>query len=162
MVWVCPPHTSINLKWSVSPAKCSMAPSSLRAAAGSRNSSTNFISIPSDNRRRVEGVEFGRIGVAELLDGRQGQQCFGLVDLGHRESDVDQYPIVYFWHVVGEQPHADRALHSTDVDLRQIVCGIGDLNDPARNPKAHIGHLLSADSRQRIADEHVDDPGAAE
>src|SRR5882757_7803933 len=154
MVWVCPPHTSMNLKWSCKPswppAKCSMAPSSLRAAAGSRNSSTNFISVPSDNRRRVEGVEFGRIGVAELLDGRQGQQCFGLVDLGHRESDVDQYPVVSFGHVVGQQPHADGALHSTDVDLRQIVCGIGDLNDPARNPKAHIGALLSSWPIQQI------------
>src|SRR5271156_28599 len=170
MVWVCPPHTSMNLKWSGPlPAKCSMAASSLRAAAGSRNSSTNFIFVPLDNRRRVEGFNFGGVGLAQLLDSGQGEQCLGLVDLGHREPDMDQHPVVGLRHVAFQQPHADRALHTADVYLRQIVGGIGDLNDPTRNPKTHRRSLLSlyrarssADSRQRVADEHVDDPGAAE
>src|SRR6266545_3213098 len=99
MVWVCPPHTSMNLKWSGPvPARCSMATSSLRAAAGSRNSSTNFISAPSrsDDRRRVEGRDFGGVRVTELLDRGQGEQRLGFVDLGHREPDVHQYPVVAF------------------------------------------------------------------
>src|ERR1700722_4317588 len=145
MVWVCPPHTSMNLKWSEPlPAKCSMAASSLRAAAGSRNSSTNFIVASLDNRRRVEGLDFGGVGLAELLDSGQGQQRLGLVDLCHRESDMDQHPVVGLGHVAFQQPHADRALHTADVYLRQIVGGIGDLNDPTRNPKTHRRLLLSA------------------
>src|ERR1700757_3109270 len=155
MVWVCPPHTSMNLKWSWAsgpvPARCSMAPSSLRAAAGSRNSSTNFISVPpwpSNYGRRVEGFQLGRIGVAEFLDGGQGEQRLGLVDLGHREPDVHQYPVVGPGHVVLQEPHADRALHAAHVDLRQIVGGIGDFDDPTRNSKTHVACLpSSADPR---------------
>src|SRR6202161_3967804 len=144
MVWVWPPHTSMNLKWSGPlPAKCSMAASSLRAAAGSRNSSTNFMAVPLDDRRRVEGLDFGGVGLAELLDSSQGQQRLGLVDLGHRESDMDQHPVVGLRHVPFQQPHADRALYPADVYLGQIVCGIGDLNDPTRNSKTHKRSLPS-------------------
>src|SRR5271156_5320679 len=141
MVWVCPPHTSMNLKWSGPvPARCSMATSSLRAAAGSRNSSTNFIAVSpwSDDGRRVEGCYFGGVGLAQLLDGGQGEQRFDFVDLGHREPDVDKYPVVGLGHVRFQQSHADRALHTADVDLRQIGGRIGDLDDPSRNPKTHL------------------------
>src|SRR5450755_3180696 len=103
MVCVWPPHTSMNLKCSGPvPARCSIATSSLRAAAGSRNSSTNFICVPFglDNRRRVEGFYFGGVRLAELLDRGQGEQRLGLVDLGHREADVDQYPVVGLGHVI--------------------------------------------------------------
>src|ERR1700730_10228305 len=128
MVWVWPPHTSMNLKWSAPspvPAKCSIATTSLRAAAGSRNSSTNFMSFPapSDDRRRIEGFYFGGVGVAELLDGRQREQRFGLVDLGHR---------------VFQQPHRNGALHTVDVDLRQIIFSVGDLDDPPRDSQTHL------------------------
>src|ERR1700728_4918626 len=126
MVWVWPPHTSMNLKWSGPlPAKCSMAASSLRAAAGSRNSSTNFIIVPLHNRRRGEGFDFGGVGLTQLLDSGQGEQRLGLVDLGHREPDMDQYPVVGLRHIAFQQSHADRALHPADIDLRQIACGIG-------------------------------------
>src|SRR5271166_6688298 len=119
MVCVCPPHTSMNLNCPPSvPARRSMATSSLRAAAGSRNSSTNFIvRLLSDYGRRVEGFHFGGVGIAEFLDGGQGEQRLGLVDLGHGEPDVDQDPVVGLGHVVLQQPHADRALHAADVDL---------------------------------------------
>src|SRR5208283_1603262 len=147
MVCVCPPHTSMNLKCSPPvPARCSMLTSSLRAAAGSRNSSTNFIcrsSLASNYGRRVEGFYFGGVSLTELLDGGQGEQRFGLVDFGHREPDVDQYPIVGLGHVLLQQPHTDRALHTADVNLRQIVGGVGDLNDPTRNTKTHPQMLLS-------------------
>src|ERR1700741_2914603 len=140
MVWVCPPHTSMNLKWSPPvPARCSMATSSLRAAAGSRNSSTNFITrFPSNYGRRVEGFHLGGVGVTEFLDGGQGEQRLRLVDLGHREPDMDQYPFVRLGHVVLQQAHTDRALHAADVDLRQIVGRIGDFYEPTWNPKTHL------------------------
>src|ERR1700756_916213 len=98
-----------------------MATSSLRAAAGSRNSSTNFMCVPSNYVRRVEGFDLGGVGVAEFLDGGQGEQRLGLVDLGHREPDMYQHPVVGLGHVLLQEPHADRALHPADVDLRQIV-----------------------------------------
>src|SRR5271168_4526727 len=108
----------MNLKCSwLAPARCSIATMSLRAAAGSRNSSTNFIAVPywSDDGRGVEGVHFGGVGIAEFLDRGQGQQRLGLVDLRHRESDVDQHPVVGFGHVVFQQSHADGALHAADI-----------------------------------------------
>src|ERR1700742_1955700 len=152
MVCVWPPHTSMNLNcppcWEApSPARRSMAPNSFRAAAGSRNSSTNFISLPpaqtySYDGRGVEGFHLGGVGVAELLDGRQREQRLGFVDLGHREPDVDQHPVVRLRVVPFQQPHTDGPLHSAHVDLRQIVCRIGDLNDPSRNTKAHVISFL--------------------
>src|SRR5208337_3984961 len=101
MVCVCPPHTSMNLKCSGPlPAKCSIAASSLRAAAGSRNSSTNFISVPPANGRRVEGFHFRGVGLSQLLDCGQGEQRLGLVDPANSEADVNQYPVVGRGHVV--------------------------------------------------------------
>src|ERR1700737_294900 len=164
MVWVWPPHTSMNLKWSAPspvPAKCSIATTSLRAAVGSRNSSTNFMSFPapSDDRRRIEGFYFGGVGVAELLDGRQREQRFGLVDLGHREAHVHQHPVVGFGHLVFQQPHRNGALHTVDVDLRQIIFSVGDLDDPPRDSQTHFAFssfLVTRCARLRRArDRHV-------
>src|SRR5262249_53282018 len=99
MVWVCPPHTSMNLKCSSGPparARVAMAPNSLRAAAGSRNSSTKRITVSFalEDRGGVEGLDLVGVGVAESLDRGQCQQRLGLVDLGHREPDMHQHPLV--------------------------------------------------------------------
>src|SRR4051794_33008722 len=96
MVCVCPPQTSMNFCWSSPVASFSMVPSSARAAAGSRNSSTNRTVGPpgSADRGVLERLDLVGIGGAELLHGGQGQQRLGLVDARHREADVHQHPLV--------------------------------------------------------------------
>src|SRR4051812_46287552 len=119
MVCVCPPHTSMNLN-SSSAHRSPMARTKARAAAGSRNSSTNFMSASrrfSDDRGAVEGVELVEVGLPHLLDGGQRLVGLALVDLGHGEPDMDEHPVAGGDPLVGEQPDADRALYAADVDL---------------------------------------------
>src|SRR4051812_46569698 len=127
----------MNLKCSPgSPAAASavMADNNFRAAAGSRNSSTKRMVVSSsDDGGRIECLDLVGIGVTEFLDGRERQQRLGLVDPGHREADVHQYPVVGFWHVLLEQAHADHPAHAADVDLGQTIRDVGDLDDPSRN-----------------------------
>src|SRR5574337_2039950 len=107
MVWVCPPHTSMNLNSSV-PASSVMDLTSARAAAGSRNSSTNFIADTSfsGDLGGVEGVDLVDVVRAHLPDLVEGQSRLGLVDLGHCEPDVDQHPVPHPQPVLREQAHA--------------------------------------------------------
>src|SRR3954467_12681523 len=93
MVCVCPPHTSMNL-YSSPPARSVIDLTSARAAAGSRNSSTNFMSVlVSDDRGGGERVEFVVVRLTHLLDGREGEVGLLLVDLRHREADVHEDPV---------------------------------------------------------------------
>src|SRR5690349_20577826 len=158
MVCVCPPHTSMNLN-SSSPVNSVMAATRARPAAGSRNSSTNFIVSPSlfrmGGRRRggVQeshtkqdlndggGVERGDLVVvrlAHLSDRRQREVGLPLVDLGHGESDVDQYPVAAGHALPRQQPDADRPLHTAHVDLGQVIVGIDDRHHLAGNAQTHV------------------------
>src|SRR5438094_7544841 len=93
MVWVCPPHTSMNLN-SPSPASSVIRATSARAMAGSRYSSTKRIvfSLGLDPGG-PQGVELFPVGLPHELEGSQRQVRLLLVDLRHGESNVDQHPV---------------------------------------------------------------------
>src|SRR3954469_15817724 len=117
MVWVCPPHTSMNLN-SSSPARSVMDRTSARAAAGSRNSSTNFIVLTPvlGDLGRPERVHLVGVVAAHLDDLVEGQLGLLLVDQRHGEAHVDQHPVADLEPLLGEQPDADLASHPADVD----------------------------------------------
>src|SRR5580704_13919819 len=103
MVWVWPPHTSMNLK--DSPADRSpMRPIRARAATGSRYSSTNRMSASyrpgrplldpfGNDPRSIQGVELVGIRGPHHAERVQGHRRLHLVDLGHGEANVDQHPV---------------------------------------------------------------------
>src|SRR3954465_4556713 len=111
---------------SSSRARSVMAATRARPAAGSRNSSTNFMRAPRwksqlDDRGGVERLDLVVVRLAHLFDGFEGEIGLPLVDLGHRETDVDQHPIALGDPVLSQQSHADRSLNAADVDLGQVV-----------------------------------------
>src|SRR5215475_9650122 len=101
MVWVCPPHTSMNLYSSV-PASSVMDLTNARAAAGSRNSSTNFIACLSSYFGCVERFDLVDVVGPHLLHLVERHRRLALVDLRHRETDVHQYPVTDLQVVVGQ------------------------------------------------------------
>src|SRR4051794_3655848 len=99
MVWVWPPHTSMNLNRPPS-ARVVIRSSRARAAAGSRYSSTNLISLPSAqgqavNARGSDGVDLVGIGLPHQLQALEGPLGLFLIDLRHGEADVDQHPVAH-------------------------------------------------------------------
>src|SRR6476620_6422535 len=134
MVWVCPPHTSMNLNSSL-PASSVMDFTNARAAAGSRNSSTNLIALQRFDFVDVVGTHF-----LHLVE----RQCrLTLVDLRHRETDVYQHPVTDLQVVVGQQAHADVSPDAVDVDLGQGLFGVDDVDHLPRYPKTHLQSPLS-------------------
>src|SRR3954468_9371677 len=112
---------------SSSPARSVIDLTSARAAAGSRNSSTNFISsLGSDDGGGLERVELVEVGLPHLLDGVEGEVGLVLVDLRHREADVDEHPVTGDDVLFGEQPDADRALDAVDLHLREVGAGVDE------------------------------------
>src|SRR5919107_1334852 len=100
MVWVWPPHTSMNRY--ARPGSHSSAIRADRASArwASRNSSTKRIlcSLVDRGRSLVDGrfgerAQLVRVGLAHTVE--VGQRCgrLLLVDLRHGEADVDQHPV---------------------------------------------------------------------
>src|SRR3954453_22548761 len=86
---------------------------SARAAAGSRNSSTNFMASPGRSSEDGAGRERGQfvgVALAHLLDGLEGQVGLVLIDLRHCETDVDEYPVGGLQALLREQADADGAL----------------------------------------------------
>src|SRR6476620_10789302 len=142
MVCVWPPHTSMNLKWSV-PASSVMDLTSARAAAGSRNSSTNFMSSLSSDLGRIECFDLVDVVGAHLLYLVERHRRLALVDLRHRESDVHQHPVTDPQIVVGQQAHADVPPDTVDVDLGQGLFGVDDVDHLPRYPKTHLQSPLS-------------------
>src|ERR1700761_4174687 len=99
----------MNLNSSV-PASSVMDLTSARAAAGSRNSSTNLIafqSFPSRDFRCVERFDFVDVIGTHLLHLVESHRRLALVDLRHRETDMHEHPITDLQVVVGQQAHAD-------------------------------------------------------
>src|ERR1700752_1763164 len=147
MVWGCPPHTSMNLKWSV-PASSVMDLTSARAAAGSRNSSTNFMSSLSSDLGRVECFDLVDVIRTHLLHLVERRRRLALVDLRHRETDVHQHPVADLQVVIGQQAHTDVPSDTVDVDLGQGLFGVDDVDDLTWYSKTHRQSPLSADPRQ--------------
>src|SRR6188768_2837201 len=107
MVCVCPPHTSMNLN-DRSPASSVMWVTNDRAAAGSRYSSTKRTiveSLPGRDARVRQGGELVDVGLAHRSQRVQRLAGFVLVNLRHREPDVDQHPVAGRQRFVLEQGH---------------------------------------------------------
>jgi hypothetical protein len=47
---------------------------------------------------------------------------------------VHEHPVTLEQVLLGEQPHADHALHAVHGHLRQVLLGVGDRHDLARYP----------------------------
>src|ERR1700682_715219 len=160
----------MNLKWS--PVASSVIDlTRARAAAGSRNSSTNFMlqsSSDSSDLGRVEGFDLVDVVGAHLLHLTQRQRGLAFVDLCHRKTDVHKHPITDLKVVVRQQAHADVAADAIDVDLGQRLFSVNDFDHLAGDSQTHrptpftSSQSFSADARQWVADEHVDNPAAAE
>src|SRR5690242_13469198 len=142
MVWVCPPHTSMNLN-SSSPASSVIDLTRARAAAGSRNSSTNLMSSLSSDFGIVERVDLLLIVFAHLLHLIKGQGGLAFVDLGHREPDMNQHPVTDAQIVIGEQPDADDPADTVDVDLGQMGFGVDEIDYLAGDSQTHCSFPLS-------------------
>src|SRR6476660_3813468 len=145
MVWVCPPHTSMNLNSSL-PASSVMDFTNARAAAGSRNSSTNLIALQpfqSGDFRRIERFDFIDVVGTHFLYLVERQCRLTLVDLRHRETDVYQHPVTDLQDVVGQQAHADVSPDAVDVDLGEGLFGVDDVDHLPRYPKTHLQSPLS-------------------
>src|SRR6185312_2736128 len=124
-----------------------------RAAAGSRNSSTYFISSLSSDLGRVECFDFVDVVGAHLLHLIQCQLRFVLIDLGHREPDVHQYPIVDLQIVVGQQSHTDVSAYAVDIHFGQRLFGVDDVDHLTGDSQTHLKLLSrssSTDSWQRV------------
>ena len=118
MVWVWPPHTSMNLKWRSAPASSVMRGQHARAATGSRYSSTNLIGRRSPSSEHRPSRRRAR---AHQLQRRQRHRRLLLVDLRHGEADVDEHPVAELERLVLEQADVDRAAHAGHLDARQLV-----------------------------------------
>src|SRR6185295_1537529 len=95
----------MNLKWLL-PARSAIRPTRRRAAAGSRYSSTNFMTSPSlpllhgardgfgsHRRRGHQRVDLVGEDLAHHLQRCKSEVGLVLVDLRHREPDMDEHPI---------------------------------------------------------------------
>ena len=71
------------------------------------------------------------------------------VDERQRESDVDQHPVARAGALAlgVKQPDVDLALHTGDVDEREAIGLVDDLDDPAWNRQAHGAFLLRVGRR---------------
>src|SRR3954469_21850398 len=95
MVWVCPPHTSMNLYCRPGSQREAMRADSARAFSASRNSSTNRMQPPLLDRGAGQGGQLLVVGLADALQELEGGGRLLLVDLGEGEADVDQNPIAH-------------------------------------------------------------------
>src|SRR4051794_28049050 len=126
----------------------------VRAAAGSRYSSTNLtVTLPTGARRepalrsgprpqrrlRREVAHLVVVDAAQLLDEVEGAGRLLLVDLRHGEADVDQDPVADLdaAGVAHDQADVDLTPHTVDIDRRPLVGRVHDLDDLAGNPETH-------------------------
>src|SRR5687768_7525008 len=114
MVWVCPPHTSMNLYWRPGSHCDAMRALRARALAASRNSSTYFMP-PSFFDRLVQQAQLLVVGVADGFEELEGGAGLLLVDLRHGEPDVDEHPVTRLHALVLQQPDVDGPRHTAHV-----------------------------------------------
>src|SRR5215218_505147 len=80
--------------------------------------------------------------LSELLEERARRTCLVLVDLRHREADVDEHPVADLDRVVAvEQRDVDRATHARDVGLGDVVLAVDPFDELPGMPR-HMTLLL--------------------
>src|SRR5262249_39649359 len=94
----------------------------------------------------MEHLDFVGIRLAHLPQQVEGFLRFGLVDLTHRKADVDQYPITCPNAFLAHQRNIHIALDTGHVDFSDMIGIVNNLDNLARNTKAH-SLLLVAYSR---------------
>src|ERR687895_173478 len=123
MVWVWPPHTSMNVYCRPGSHRAAIWAASAWAFSASRNSST----------KRTLGL-------------------LPLVDLGQGEADVDQHPVARLQLLVLEQADVDRPADPAHVHLGQIGAIVHQLDDLTRDAQTHAlppGGWLPGSARHR-------------
>src|SRR4029450_13624810 len=109
MVWVLPPHTSMNLYWRPGWHSAAIWAASAWAVSASRNSSTKGTPPPPlFDHRLLQGLELVGVRLADPLQEFQGGLGLVLVDLGEREADVDEDPVARLDDLILQQADVDR------------------------------------------------------
>src|SRR2546421_12316622 len=89
--------------------------------------------------RLLQLVELVRVGLPQPLQHPQRLGCLLLVDLAQGEPDVDQDIVAQLGRLgVREQTDVHVAADPSDLDLGDLLRGIDDLDDLARNREAHV------------------------
>src|SRR5689334_1435777 len=110
MVWVWPPHTSMNLYRRPGSHRPAIFAASARALSASRNSSTNRIAALLQDLGVAEGRDLVLVRLADALEELHGRPRLVLVDLGEREADVDQHPVARPHRLLRQQADVDHPL----------------------------------------------------
>src|ERR1700742_5019700 len=142
MVWVWPPHTSMNLYWRPGQHSAAILADSAWALSASRNSSTNFMTAPLLDPGFGERFQLVGVGLADPFQERQGGRGLGLIDLGQGEADVDQHPLARDRRGGGQQPDVDHPPDAADVHPGQIRL-LQELDHLTRYAEAHAHPLLN-------------------
>src|SRR5882757_7576514 len=155
MVWVCPPHTSMNLYCRPGSHSSAIRADSTRAFSASRNSSTNLIDRSSLAQVGLgERDELVGVGLAHALEHPDRMGRLRLVDLGQGEPDVDQDPVAGLQLLVLQQADVDHAFDAGNADHREVLAVGQQLDDLTRYAEAHgVFPSLPADSH--LADRAV-------
>src|SRR5919204_2557956 len=120
MVWVWPPHTSMNLYCLPGSHRPAILAASAWALSASRNSSTKRTANPLFDLGLGEGGELVGVRLADPLEELQRGPGFVLVDLGQREADVDEDPVARLQRLAVQQADVDDPLDAAHVHLGQV------------------------------------------
>src|SRR5919106_6522434 len=139
MVWVWPPHTSMNLYCRPGSHRAAIWAASAWAFSASRNSSTKRTLglLPLLDPGVGQGGQLVGVGLADPLEEVEGGLGLLLVDLGQGEADVDQHPVARRQLLVLEQADVDRPPDPAHVDLCQVGAVVHQLDDLTRNAQTH-------------------------
>src|SRR5918999_4476826 len=140
MVWVWPPHTSMNLYCRPGSHRAAIWAASAWAFSASRNSSTKRTLglLPLLDLGVGQGGQLVRVGLADPLEEVESGLGLLLVDLGEGEADVDQDPVARLQLLVLQQADVDGPLDSADVDLGQVGAVVHELDDLTRDAETHL------------------------
>src|SRR6185437_11253247 len=88
---------------------------------------------------RLQLLELLLVVGAHSLEQLAGGTGLFLIDLRDREAHVDEHPVArtYARALGVEQSNVDRPLHPSDVDLREPVRLVHEVNNLAGNGQAH-------------------------
>src|SRR4029450_2516419 len=101
MVWVWPPHTSMNLYWRPGSHRAAVLAASAWAVSASRDSAATHPAAQPPPRALLSLLDLGvgqggqlvGVGLADPLEEVEGGLGLLLVDLGQGEGDGDQHPV---------------------------------------------------------------------
>src|SRR5205807_4620518 len=109
------------------------AASSARPIRASASRDLNFIQKTSSHlvdARLFELVDLVRVGLPQPLEHPQRLHRLLLVDLAEREPDVDQDVVAHLRRLPSrEEADVDVAAHPRDLDLRDLLRGVDDLDE---------------------------------